>query len=461
MDKWEDDIKRYINGEMSTEEQHALEKRALRDPFLADALEGAGLIAAEDFTNDIKDLNAEIGKRANEHETENWQVAASAAGSAAKADSINNPTKTVHANNQRKTRTWIWPLRIAASVALLAIVYYAVTPLLQTKDKKLVQSESIKNDEPAEEKKNFVDSIIEDKNIALSETKQAGKISGKSKSKKDSKSVTLEEDKISSSGAAAPSIAKVKEKESEAVAERKVADLIEEKPEIALETKAERKLESAQAVRSEDMSRKRMATTQKVIQGKVLSAEDNTPLPGVNVIVKGTTTGTVTDIHGNYQFVSNADAPTLIYSFIGLKTEEIKVNNQRELIVKLQSDVAQLSEVVITGYTPSGNDVNHEPVIKLAEPIGGRKAYDQYLKNSLRYPQEALARKIKGKVTIQFTVKTDGTLGEFNVLKGLGYGCDEEVVRLVQEGPKWQPTTEDNVAVESEVKVRMKFALPN
>ncbi|MBK7649491.1 MAG: energy transducer TonB [Flammeovirgaceae bacterium] len=77
----------------------------------------------------------------------------------------------------------------------------------------------------------------------------------------------------------------------------------------------------------------------------------------------------------------------------------------------------------------------------------------------MRYPQEALARKIKGKVTIQFTVKTDGSLSEFSVLKGLGYGCDEEVVRLVQEGPKWQPTTEDNVAVESEVKVRMKFAL--
>ncbi|MBK7649490.1 MAG: carboxypeptidase-like regulatory domain-containing protein [Flammeovirgaceae bacterium] len=75
------------------------------------------------------------------------------------------------------------------------------------------------------------------------------------------------------------------------------------------------------------------------------------PLPGVNVIIKGTTTGTVTDIHGNYQLVSNADAPTLVYSFIGLKTEEVKVNNQRELIVKLQSDVAQLSEVVITGYT--------------------------------------------------------------------------------------------------------------
>jgi TonB family protein len=131
------------------------------------------------------------------------------------------------------------------------------------------------------------------------------------------------------------------------------------------------------------------------------------------------------------------------------------------LNVKLESDVAQLSEVVVTGYSPSGVDPNHEPIIKLAEPIGGRKAYDQYLKNSLRYPQEALARKIKGKVTIQFTVKTDGSLDDFSVLKGLGYGCDEEVVRLVQEGPKWQPTTEDNVVVESEVKVRMKFAPPN
>lgn len=461
MDKWEDDIRRYNNGEMSPEEQHALEKRALRDPFLADALEGAGLITSEDFTNDIKDFNAEIRKRANEHETENWQVAASAAGSAAKADSINNPTETVRINNQRKTRIWIWPLRIAASIALLIIVYYAVTPLLQMEEKKLVQSESTKNVEPVEEKKNFVDSINQDKNIALSETKQASKVSGESKAKKDSKSVIKEENKVSSSGVAAPSIAAIEEKESEAVAKEKAADLIEEKPKITLETKAEMKLESAQATRSEDMSRKRMAATQRIIQGKVLSAEDNTPLPGVNVIVKGTSNGTVTDIHGNYQVVSNSDTPTLVYSFIGLKTEEVKVSNKNELNVNLKSDAAQLSEVVVTGYSPSGIDSNHEPIIKLAEPVGGRKAYDQYLKNSLRYPQEALARKIKGKVTIQFTVKTDGSLGEFNVLKGLGYGCDEEVVRLVQEGPKWQPTTEDNVAVESEVKVRMKFALPN
>jgi hypothetical protein len=63
MDKWEDDIRRYINGEMSPEEQHALEKKALRDPFLADALEGAGLITSDDFTDDIKDIDAELAQK--------------------------------------------------------------------------------------------------------------------------------------------------------------------------------------------------------------------------------------------------------------------------------------------------------------------------------------------------------------------------------------------------------------
>jgi len=81
--------------------------------------------------------------------------------------------------------------------------------------------------------------------------------------------------------------------------------------------------------------------------------------------------------------------------------------------------------------------------------------------NYLMDVRQALENKIKGRVTIQFTVSTDGSLSEFSVFKGLGYGCDEEVIRMVKEGPKWSPTTEDNVAVESEVRVRVKFVLPN
>ncbi|HRG07547.1 MAG TPA: energy transducer TonB, partial [Cyclobacteriaceae bacterium] len=106
-------------------------------------------------------------------------------------------------------------------------------------------------------------------------------------------------------------------------------------------------------------------------------------------------------------------------------------------------------------------DPNREPVIKLAQPAGGLRAYDKYLKNSLRYPQQALENNVKGRVTVSFTVHTDGSVDEFNVLKGLGFGCDEEVIRLVKAGPRWSPTTQDGAPVESEIRVRVKFAPPS
>ncbi len=112
-------------------------------------------------------------------------------------------------------------------------------------------------------------------------------------------------------------------------------------------------------------------------------------MPGVNIIIKGTTIGTVTDMQGNYQIISDSTNPTLVYSFIGLQTEEVKVANQSELNVNLETDVSQLSEVVVTGYSPVKSDFDREPIVKLAEPEGGRRAYDKYLKNSLQYPQQA------------------------------------------------------------------------
>ena len=195
--------------------------------------------------------------------------------------------------------------------------------------------------------------------------------------------------------------------------------------------------------------------------GKVVAAEDDTPIPGVNIIIKGTQMGTTTDINGHFKILMDSIQSNLVFTFIGLQTQEVAVATQSELTVKLQPDVSQLSEVVITGYSTFAPVDGREPIIKLAEPVGGRRAYNKYLDDGMRYPQLALENKIKGRVTVQFIVRTDGSLDEFNVLKGLGFGCDEEVIRLVKEGPKWSPTTEDSVPIESEVRVRVKFSLPN
>lgn len=83
--------------------------------------------------------------------------------------------------------------------------------------------------------------------------------------------------------------------------------------------------------------------------GRVTSIEDGSALPGVNVVLKGTTFGTVTDIDGNYSLYGPPGA-NIIYSFIGLATEEVQTNGWSVLDVILSPDVKQLSEVVVTAY---------------------------------------------------------------------------------------------------------------
>lgn len=89
---------------------------------------------------------------------------------------------------------------------------------------------------------------------------------------------------------------------------------------------------------------------QSTVRGTVTSAEDGEALPGVSVIVKGTTQGTVTDIDGNYSINVSQEDATLVFSFIGMQTAEETVGGRSVIDVSLQPDIQQLSEVVVVGY---------------------------------------------------------------------------------------------------------------
>src|SRR5690606_9038509 len=84
------------------------------------------------------------------------------------------------------------------------------------------------------------------------------------------------------------------------------------------------------------------------VSGRVTSAEDTSPIPGVNVVVKGTTVGTTTDIDGRYTISTQSNA-TLVFTFIGLQTQEVAVNGRSTINVSMNQDVQQLNEVVVTG----------------------------------------------------------------------------------------------------------------
>ena len=87
------------------------------------------------------------------------------------------------------------------------------------------------------------------------------------------------------------------------------------------------------------------------VSGKVISSEDNQGIPGVNVILKGTTTGTVTDINGSYSIEVNSDNDILVFSSVGYTTQEIVVGSRSVIDVTMGVDVKSLQEIVVIGYT--------------------------------------------------------------------------------------------------------------
>ncbi len=88
---------------------------------------------------------------------------------------------------------------------------------------------------------------------------------------------------------------------------------------------------------------------QKTIQGTVTAASDNTPLPGVNVVVKGTNSGTVSDFDGKYS-IETQDDVTLIFSSIGFESKEIMVDSRSTIDVSLTETTEGLDEVVVTSF---------------------------------------------------------------------------------------------------------------
>lgn len=85
------------------------------------------------------------------------------------------------------------------------------------------------------------------------------------------------------------------------------------------------------------------------ISGKVTSLEDGEPLPGVNVVEKGTTNGTVTNIDGNYSLEVSENA-TLLFSSVGFTSEEVAIGNRSVVDLAMTPDIQQLSEIVVVGY---------------------------------------------------------------------------------------------------------------
>ncbi|RYC71176.1 SusC/RagA family TonB-linked outer membrane protein [Spirosoma sordidisoli] len=133
---------------------------------------------------------------------------------------------------------------------------------------------------------------------------------------------------------------------------------------------------------------------ERVITGRVLSTDDNNPLPGVNVAVKGTNRGTTTDAEGNYRIGVPAGGTVLVFSSVGFISQEVTIGNQATINLSLKTDDRSLNEVVVVGYgtqkksqltgaisSVSAKEIAELPITNARQALQGRAAGVDVIQN--------------------------------------------------------------------------------
>lgn len=124
------------------------------------------------------------------------------------------------------------------------------------------------------------------------------------------------------------------------------------------------------------------------ISGAVTDAASGDPLPGVNVVVKGTTTGTSTNSNGEYQLTVQSLQDTLVFSFIGYQSREVAINGRTNIDISLQSQAISGEELVVVGY----GTVSQENLTSSVK----RVTSDEFVQGNVTDPAQLLKGKVAG-----------------------------------------------------------------
>ncbi|WP_167346240.1 energy transducer TonB [Pedobacter ginsenosidimutans] len=92
---------------------------------------------------------------------------------------------------------------------------------------------------------------------------------------------------------------------------------------------------------------------------------------------------------------------------------------------------------------------------------GGAKAWSKYMERNLRYPSRAQEEGAAGKVFVSFVVEKDGSITDVSVIKGIGFGCDEEAIKVIKKSPLWKPGKNKGVPVRVRYNMAINFQISN
>jgi hypothetical protein len=203
---------------------------------------------------------------------------------------------------------------------------------------------------------------------------------------------------------------------------------------------------------------KEAAAKSPLVKGRIISSEDNLPVPGASIIVKGTGRGTITDSGGNFSLpVNNVKDRTLVASMIGMESKEFKVAGDTTFELKLEPSSSALDEIVVVGYGREKKEAQEEEYIhNPPAPVVGKAEFDKYIRENIRRPDTTTAGQ-RVVVVLNFIVRNNGILDSIKVVRSPGKSFSDEAVRLLKEGPAWKPATENGSPFDDEVRLRIVF----
>jgi TonB family protein len=192
------------------------------------------------------------------------------------------------------------------------------------------------------------------------------------------------------------------------------------------------------------------------VEGTVYSAEDDTPVPGASIVIKGKTTGAVTDSNGRFSLEVPDTKATLVASYIGMLPQEVSVSKDTFADIRLQPSTESLSEVVVVGYgVQKKSDEAIEEYVP-PRPVTGQAAFNRYIEDNMVRPDSSSSGQ-RAVVVVGFHVLANGAIDSLKIIRSPGKAFSDEAIRLVKSGPRWQPAIRDGVRVEDDVRIRIVF----
>lgn len=429
-----EDIQLYLSGKMLPAEMNALEKAALEDPFLAEAIEGFANADLKNLSADIESLKEKLNERTRALVLPIWRrphfirnIAASAVlliGIGFTLYFLNTPIESPMAVNSIKKDTTS-----------------SVKDLVHDEREK---SESEKSAAPVTTDSNSSGYF----NTSPDKTKKVEEDFKKSESRK-AKQIPVQP----LNGNAAASNEPSKEKEIIVAAPAPEAALKSEaitKSDTTQPSKVSAEYKSLDKARVADndieMRSKRAAdgeyyyTKSKPIKGKIRD-NNNKGVPFANIRILNSNRDIYADAAGNFSLTSEDTAVDVAVKSVGFvsKKASVSANKRANTITMIPSENA-LEEIVANSNRFQNNKADSTKIEDEddASPVDGWDNYDIYLANNLRVPIEAITNDLHGEVELSFTVNKNGFLSDFKIEKGISPTCDKEAIRLVRDGPKWQ-----------------------